>query len=75
MRKVKPCPFCNGQNSKFMAPHLTNDFSRQVRCPNCGASGPKYFISGNLNGEHFRLKAEAIAAWNRRPCREAPDAK
>jgi len=53
--KLKPCPFCGGNNLKI--------WDNSVECvnPDCGASGPDL---GHCVGAKCRI--EAIAAWNTR---------
>ena len=68
--ELKPCPFCGG-DAEFSMPEypLTADCEDAgVRCSACDAVGPLTLIDMGRHGESDwpRLRAEAIAAWNRR---------
>ena len=59
MSELKPCPFCGGKGVFIKGSrsiHGDNPYTFAVHCAECRAN----------NGEFFRTKEEAIAAWNRR---------
>ena len=56
MKELKPCPFCGGEAKCYdYAPTWATTHKWVVECSICGANIPIY-----------KIKEEAIEAWNRR---------
>ena len=53
--KLKPCPFCGGNDEDSMIGFIKTPYAWAVACLACQAQGPLTFP-----------KQGAIAAWNRR---------
>lgn len=58
MEKLKPCPFCGGEASLKIVPHIPfgNDYTPQCTVTSCAGRLTKKWMS----------KRSAIEAWNRR---------
>lgn len=54
--KLKPCPFCGGDNARYVPDEATAGVD--VSCPDCGA-----IVSQNNIGDWNRRAAPAVAEW------------
>ena len=55
-KKLKPCPFCNGENIEIsLVPNFENT-AFKVKCNDCGCCF-----------EYFDKEEDAIRTWNTRP--------
>jgi hypothetical protein len=67
--QLKPCPHC-GETEKLSCEGCDLEFPLaiyNVRCDNCGASGPD--TAGCDGADHDGAKRAAAAAWNSLPRR------
>lgn len=60
--RLVPCPFCAGQAHIIGVDHR---HAYRVRCPECGATGPKVAIQP-WHRDRYIAQGQAAKAWNER---------
>jgi Lar family restriction alleviation protein len=81
MIKLKPCPFCGGNNLGISNKVTTISFKRKrhvaVYCKNCNAYGAR-IVADETNYPEFcsgKSKMRAIELWNNRVVKNIKDEK
>lgn len=62
--KLKPCPFCGGENNEIRKT-LKGDDAYYIQCQNCGAKGGVVYVK-RWHDTKFIAQGQAATKWNQR---------